>query len=671
MPNKVHSELVFTVKDRCRVCYTCVRECPVKAIRIINGQAEVISSRCIGCGNCTRVCSQNAKVFLDTTDEAKDILNGNAVKVACLAPSFPAEFSEIKEYKILVGMIKKLGFDYVVEVAFGADLVANEYKKILDEYGSDNSISSDCPAVTYYVQYYYPDLARSLSHVVSPMVATARVAKDLYGADCKTVFIGPCVAKKAESAEVDVVLTFIELRKLFLQKGIAEENSVPSEFDGPQGNKAAIFPITRGKLHSVEKSGDICEENIFVASGRVDFREAIKEFKAEPLSTKHLELLCCEGCIMGPGMTKGGNNFSKTANIRNYVKEKLEKLDLKKWEKDFDHYKDLDYSRTFISDDRRNPLPSNEEIEKVLQRIGKFSLQDQLNCGACGYDSCIEHAMAIISGLAETEMCLPFTIDKLHKSIAELNLTNEKLASARQSLIQSEKLATMGQLSAGIAHELNNPLGIITMYSNILLEDHKENSQIKNDLKLIAEQAERCKKIVGGLLNFARKNQLNYITVDIEEFVKHSIDSVIIPENVTVSLKSELADNTVAIDPDQWMQVLTNIEKNAIEALPAEEGVLNISLYGTEDDVVFCFNDNGTGISKENMEKLFTPFFTTKPIGKGTGLGLSLIYGIVKMHRGRITVNSNTDPLKGPTGTKFKIKIPRNKKYGDSESTYS
>jgi len=93
MPNKVHSELVFTVKDRCRVCYTCVRECPVKAIRIINGQAEVISSRCIGCGNCTRVCSQNAKVFLDTTDEAKDILNGNAVKVACLAPSFPAEFS--------------------------------------------------------------------------------------------------------------------------------------------------------------------------------------------------------------------------------------------------------------------------------------------------------------------------------------------------------------------------------------------------------------------------------------------------------------------------------------------------------------------------------------------------------------------------------------------------
>ena len=659
MPRNAGIPLVTTDQEKCKACYTCVRECPVKAIKIINGQAEVIASRCIGCGNCTRVCSQNAKVFLDTTDEAGEIINGDATRVACLAPSFPAEFCEIKDYRILVGMIKKLGFDHVVEVAFGADLVAHEYQKILDAEGPDDTISSDCPAVTYYVQYYYPDLAKSLSRVVSPMVATARVVKDLYGMDCKTVFIGPCVAKKAESAEIDVVLTFIELRKLFSQKGITADNVQPSEFDGPIGGKAAIFPVTRGKLHSVDKSGDICEENIFVASGRVDFREAIKEFKTEPLSTKHLELLCCEGCIMGPGMSKGGNHFSKTANIRNYVREKLDKLDFQEWGKNFNYYKDFDYSRTFISDDRRNPLPSNEEIEAVLQRIGKFSLQDQLNCGACGYDSCIEHAMAIISGLAETEMCLPFTIDKLHKSIQELNITNEKLASARQSLIQSEKLATMGQLSAGIAHELNNPLGIITMYSNILLEDHKDNDQICNDLKLIAEQAERCKKIVGGLLNFARKNQLNYSIVNIDQFVEHSVDSIIIPENVKVTFKSDLTDNSVSIDPDQWMQVLTNIEKNAIEALPAEGGVLNISLYETDDNVIFSFSDNGSGISKENMDKLFTPFFTTKPIGKGTGLGLSLIYGIVKMHRGHVSVNSNSDNEKGPTGTTFKIQIPR------------
>ena len=659
MPTRVHSELVFTVKDRCRVCYTCVRECPVKAIKIINGQAEVIASRCIGCGNCTRVCSQKAKIFLETTEEAREVLAGSAVKVACIAPSFPAEFDDIDDYRILVGMIRKLGFDHVVEVAFGADLVAYDYERHLDAHDHRFKISSDCPAVAYYVKHYYPDMVPYLAPAVSPMVATVRVARDIYGQQCKTVFIGPCIAKKAESHEVDVVLTYIELRKLFKAFSIRPENTEPSDFDGPIGGKAAIFPVTRGKLHSMNKSDDISEENIFVASGKENFREAIKEFKEDPLTSQHLELLCCEGCIMGPGMSKRGSHFSKTARIRNYVTEKLERLDYEKWEHDFNHYKDIDLSRIFTPDDRRNPLPSDDEIEKVLRQMGKFSPEDQLNCGACGYDSCIEHAMAIITGLAETEMCLPLTISKLHKSIEELNITNEQLASARQSLIESEKLATMGQLSAGIAHELNNPLGIITMYSNILLDEHQGNDQVKKDLTLIAEQADRCKKIVGGLLNFARKNQLNYATVNIEDFVKHSIDSIIIPDNVEVAFRSELSDSFVDLDPDQWMQVLTNIEKNALEALPHDGGILNISLHGTEDDIIFCFDDNGAGIAPENMDKLFTPFFTTKPIGKGTGLGLALVYGIIKMHRGHVSVNSNSDREKGPTGTTFKIQIPR------------
>ncbi|MEI6852434.1 MAG: [Fe-Fe] hydrogenase large subunit C-terminal domain-containing protein [Bacteroidota bacterium] len=659
MTSRINNELVFTVKDRCRVCYTCVRECPVKAIKIINGQAEVIATRCIGCGNCTRVCSQNAKVFLDNTKDATAVLLSDNIKVACLAPSFPAEFTEIEDYKILIGMIRKLGFDYIVEVAFGADLVANEYKKVLDDKDAPHSISSDCPAIVYYVKHYYPELVGSLAAIVSPMVATARVVKDIYGDDIKTVFIGPCIAKKNESTEIDVVLTFTELRKLFRQAKITPENVVPSEFDGPKGNKAAIFPVTRGKLHSVNKSDDICEENIIVASGRVNFREAIREFNEELNQSQHLELLCCEGCIMGPGMTEGGHPFTKTSNIRNYVREKLANLDTEKWKADFNRYKDFDYSREFTSADRRIPLPSKEDIDKVMEKMGKFSAQDQLNCGACGYDTCIDHAIAIIEGLAETEMCLPFTIEKLHKSVKDLNVSNEKLASAQQTLKQTEKLATMGQLSAGIAHELNNPLGVITMYSNILLDEASENNPIRSDLKLIAEQADRCKKIVGGLLNFARKNQVHYTETDMDEFVQHSIESIIAPENVDIRFESSLTDKMVEIDTDQWMQVLTNIEKNAVEAMPESGGLLKISLKGDENDIEFLIKDNGTGISEENMDKIFTPFFTTKPIGKGTGLGLPLIYGIVKMHRGQISIESNADVSKGPTGTTFKIKIPR------------
>ena len=661
MVKRLHNELVFTVKNRCKVCYTCVRECPVKAIKIINGQAEVISSRCIGCGNCTRVCSQNAKKFLDTTDETLQLLEGAEIKVACVAPSFAVEFDDLPDYKHLVGMIKKLGFNYVLEVAFGADIIANEYNKLFSNENEPITISTDCPATTYYVKHYAPELVPSLAPIVSPMVAIVRVAKKIFGANIKTVFIGPCVAKKAESTEVDVVLTFKELRKLFKTQFINAQNSVPMDFDEPHGNKATLFPVTRGKLHAIDKMDDIGKENIFVASGRANFKEAIKEFEEEFNKTQHLEVLCCNGCIMGPGITKSESYFSKVSKMKNYVSEKMRNLDTEKWQKHFDQFKDDDYSQTFTSADRRIPLPSKEKIEAVLESMGKANPQDHLNCNACGYDTCIDHAIAIVEGLAETEMCLPFTIEKLHKSIEELNLSNEKLASVQQSLKQSEKLASMGQLSAGIAHELNNPLGIITMYSNILLEESNENNPLRNDLQLIVEQADRCKKIVGGLLNFARKNQVHLRETDIDKFVQRSLESVIIPENIEVVYTNNLTDLLVEIDTDQWMQVLTNIEKNAIEAMTKGEGILSVTLEGTENEIEFLIKDTGIGISEEDLDKIFTPFFTTKPLGKGTGLGLPLIYGIVKMHRGQISVESNNNPEKGPTGTKFIIKIPRKK----------
>ena len=126
----------------------------------------------------------------------------------------------------------------------------------------------------------------------------------------------------------------------------------------------------------------------------------------------------------------------------------------------------------------------------------------------------------------------------------------------------------MGQLSAGIAHELNNPLGIITLYSSILKNDMDERTAMYNDIKMIEEQAERCKNIVGGLLNFARKNQVRLSPTDLYEFIDNSIKSVVIPENIQVSVVNEMNDNTVSIDKDQMMQVLTNIEKNAVEAMP-------------------------------------------------------------------------------------------------------
>ena len=172
--------LVYTIKELCRTCYTCVRECPAKAIRIVGGQAEVITERCIACGNCTKVCSQGAKVFLNTTDRVLKLLADEPKVAAMLAPSFPAEFYDVPDYRSLIGMIRSIGFEYVAEVSFGADLVADRYKKLVTE-SSEYFISSDCPSIVNYIKFYHPALADRLAPVVSPMVAMSKVIHEKYG----------------------------------------------------------------------------------------------------------------------------------------------------------------------------------------------------------------------------------------------------------------------------------------------------------------------------------------------------------------------------------------------------------------------------------------------------------------------------------------------------------
>jgi signal transduction histidine kinase len=219
----------------------------------------------------------------------------------------------------------------------------------------------------------------------------------------------------------------------------------------------------------------------------------------------------------------------------------------------------------------------------------------------------------------------------------------------------------MGQLAAGIAHEVNNPLGVVLLYSNLLIDEIEKDSQLYHDIKLISEQAERCKNIVGGLLNFARKNDVNYEKTDIPELIESVLRGIIKPDNVIFEIINEGSSDNADIDREQIKQVLTNLVKNSVEAVEEKGGEVKITIGGSEKDLVIKISDNGLGIPAENMDKLFVPFFTTKPAGKGTGLGLPVSYGIIKMHKGQINVVSNSSSVKGPTGTTFTITLPRKK----------
>lgn len=651
--------LVYTQKELCRTCYTCVRECPAKAIRIVGGQAEVIDERCIACGNCTKVCSQGAKVFLRTTERVITLLENNTDVAAIIAPSFPAEFSELPGHEHLVGMIRSLGFKYVAEVSFGADLVAKKYKNLVEN-SKEFFITSDCPSIVNYVKLYHPLLLDNLAPVVSPMVAMGRVIREQYGADVKIVFIGPCIAKKSESHEIDEVITFMELRELFALYGIASADAAPSEFDPPTGGRGAIFPVARGLLQTANINDDAVTGNIIAAEGRTDFQNALKEFETGLVTNQHMELLCCEGCIMGPGLSKSGKQYNRRLLVGNYASAKMQTINSTNWEDEVERFSSLDLSVRHRPVEYRPAIPDEDAVNEVLVSMGKKTKKDQLDCGACGYETCIEHAIAIKNGLAEVEMCLPYTIEKLHKSVKDLALSNEKLTSMKQALKQSEKLAHMGQLSAGIAHELNNPLGVVIMYSNILLDECKPEDPFREDLRLIVEQAGRCKKIVAGLLNFARKNQVNHQLISIVDLVNQSVNGVVVPPQVKVSVVNNTTNPDAMLDTEQMTQVLTNMIKNAIDAMPSG-GEITLLLEDSISDVSFTVTDTGTGIREEDRVKIFEPFFTTKGLGRGTGLGLATAYGIVKMHKGNITVESNTDPSKGATGTSFRIVIPKRK----------
>jgi len=239
---------------------------------------------------------------------------------------------------------------------------------------------------------------------------------------------------------------------------------------------------------------------------------------------------------------------------------------------------------------------------------------------------------------------------------SSFNQMLDTLQTTQDQLIQSEKLASLGQLAAGVAHELNNPLGTILLYSDILLKEIGEQAPFRADVETIVEETKRCKGIVSALLEFARQNQVVARPMDLNALIETVIEAQRkLISDKPIRIVSELDSRlpTIQADQGQITQVLVNLIENAIDAIP-NQGTVTVRTRNEPSGMVTIeIEDTGIGISPENQKKLFTPFFTTKPVGKGTGLGLPIVYGIIKMHRGQISVHSR----KGQ-GTTFTIQLP-------------
>lgn len=400
--------IVFTNKARCRDCNRCVRVCPVKAIRVHDSQAFVDETRCIACGTCVRECPQGAKQYRNDTDRASRILAAGGIVAASVAPSFASVFSPW-ERKRLPSALRKLGFSFIGETAVGAYPVALKTAEFISQSIAHSHICTACPAVVDYVERYRPDQVSQLLPVVSPMIAHAKMIREHLGPRAKVIFIGPCVTKKAEAERpgyagiVDCVLTFRELFEWFERENIVLSEYEESDFDEqPQGD-ARYFPIEGGVLRTAALSTDILQTGVAFVSGFEAVNEALECAGRDEQSLVVEPLFCSHGCINGAGIPTERNIYDRRQDLIAYASRK----DGHTVEQHPDDFPPLGTTFSARPVDAETPI-TEEQIRAVLEQTGKLRLEDQLNCGSCGYPSCREKAIAVIRGMAEPEMCIPY-----------------------------------------------------------------------------------------------------------------------------------------------------------------------------------------------------------------------------------------------------------------------
>jgi iron only hydrogenase large subunit-like protein len=521
--------VLYINDEKCRNSYSCVRVCPVNAIEVRPEKKHpaILPERCIGCGLCFVSCGQKAIEFRDSISEVKAMLSSGKKNAALIAPSISSEFEDITDYRKFVGMIRALGFDFVHDNSFGVDLIAHEYASFFEHAEGKYYITSNCPAIVNLVEKFHPELVPNLAPIVSPMIATAMMAREMHGNDTGIVYIGPCIDTKEEAdlyragRLIDGVVTFIELRKMFEEYKIQERLVTMSEFDPPNGHWGALYPLPAGIIQAAGIKRDIVTSRVITAAGKEEILEAVHDFeKSIDTIQHHFNLFFCPGCLLGPGMAQHSERFRRRALVRKYAEKRVENLDIKQWEKDMEKWSKLDFSRTFIPNDQRIPDPAEEVIQEVLKIIGKEDRNEEINCGACGYSSCHEFAATVAKGLAIPEMCHTFNLRNKQEYIESLRQANKKLAETKKALKESEETARKEKEIAQSASDMMNnmleklPTGVVIVDNNLRIL-HSNLSFIN----IAGEDARTVSEVIPGLSGADLKTLLPFTIYNMFSFV--------------------------------------------------------------------------------------------------------------------------------------------------------
>lgn len=400
---------------KCKHCYKCVRNCEVKAIMIKDGRAEIMPEKCILCGTCLQICPQSAKKLVSDLGQVKSwIMSGQKVVVS-MAPSYMGllKFKTIGQVK---AAMKKLGFTDIRETSEGAVLVTEEYTRLLQEGKMENIIATCCPSANDLIEIYYPQLIPYMAPVVSPMIAHGKLLKKEYGQDTKVVFVGPCIAKKKESQDprhsdcIDAVLNFTEIQNWLNDQDIVIEECEDEPFDRIDPKVNRLYPVPNGVVNSVlATEGRVDSYRKFYVHGIKNCIDVCESLSRGEIKGCFIEINNCSGgCIKGPTVEdKSISQFKVRLDMEDAIrKAPVDSRTVVEMQVD------VDMGKTFTDHSAKDPMPTEEEIQAILRETGKNRPEDELNCGACGYPTCREKAIAVFQKKAELNMCIPFMHNK-------------------------------------------------------------------------------------------------------------------------------------------------------------------------------------------------------------------------------------------------------------------
>lgn len=400
---------------KCKHCYKCVRNCEVKAIMIKDERAEIMPDKCILCGKCMQVCPQSAKTLVSDLNTVKGYIANHIPTVVSIAPSYMG-LLKYKTIGQINAALRKLGFTDVRETSEGAAMVTAEYARLLEEGEMETIITTCCPSVNDLIEIYYPQLVPYMAPVVSPMIAHGKMLKEELGSNVKVVFLGPCIAKKKEAGDdrhdscIDAVLNFNDINRWLNEEEITIEDceDIPFRHLDPKVNR--LYPVTNGVVNSVlateEKKDGYRKFYVHGARNCIDLCESMVRGEIKGC---FIEMnMCSGGCIKGP--TVEDESISRF-KVKLDMEETIEKDPAEKREVE-EIINKISFQKLFMDRSPREPMPTEAQIQEILKKTGKTKPEDELNCGACGYSTCREKAIAVFQKKAELGMCIPFMHEK-------------------------------------------------------------------------------------------------------------------------------------------------------------------------------------------------------------------------------------------------------------------